>query len=116
MSAPMTVWATKRGQLYGSRTAMPTHEREDAIAYVSAHLLADTLRALIELREEFGCGRIIFETPASEAAIPAIEAAFFALGHAGGNVSGTPHRAVWEQAQRHLAAIAQATSDTGSTP
>lgn len=75
------------------------------MATVDATVLAETLDALIAVRECAGYGRIIFETTASEATIPAIEKAFFALGRAGGNVISSPQRASWERARNHLAAM-----------
>jgi len=95
----VAIWETKRGQLYGSRTAMPKHEQAEARAYVSAHVLAETLDALLAVRHEVGFGRIVFETSTSEATLPVIERAFFALGCAGGNTLDSPHRKTWERAR-----------------
>lgn len=74
--------------------------------------LAETLDALIAVREWVGLGRIVFETETTEAAHPVIERAFFTIGRAGGNVASSPLRGTWERARDHLAAIAKTTGAT----
>lgn len=88
----VVIWETKHGQLYGSKTAMPKHEHAGARAYVSAHVLADALDALLAS-----------ETSVSEATLPVIENAFFVLGLIGGNTIDSPYRKAWERARDVIA-------------